>query len=81
MHETARKRGRPRPAETIARDTSITLMLYTDRSLREIAYLEKITPGQAYHALRRLQRAGQVAVIRRGKQHLWTRTQTATTHA
>lgn len=77
MHEIARKRGRPRPAETIARDTSIMSLLWRDRTLRDIAELEKLTHSQTYHALRRLQRAGQVHTIRDGKQHLWA----ATTHA
>lgn len=76
MQEEIRKRGRPRPAETITRDTSIELSLYISRSLREIAYLEQLTNSQTYHALRRLQRAGRVCVVRDGRRHYWSRTQT-----
>ena len=77
MHEIARGRGRPRPAETIARDESIVSLLWRDRTLRDISELEKLTHSQAYHALRRLKRAGRVITVRDGKSHLWG----ATTHA
>lgn len=76
MQEAIRKKGRPRPADTIARDTSIELLLYINRSLREISYLEQLTSSQTYHALRRLQRAGRVTTVRNGRRHYWSRTQT-----
>lgn len=77
MHEI-RKRGRPRPPETVRRDADIAVLLVIDAwPLQALADELSITPGQAYHALRRLQRAGRVFVIRNGKRHLWT----ATTHA
>lgn len=79
MHETARKRGRPRPAETIARDESIAALLWRDQTLRDLAEIERLSHSQTYHALRRLQRAGRVQTIRDGKQHYWALT--ATTHA
>lgn len=76
MQEVTRGRGRPRPAETIARDISIENLLWRDRSLADIAELEKLTHSQTYHALRRLQLAGRICVVRDGRQHLWGRTQT-----
>lgn len=82
MQEIARKRGRPRPAETIERDDRIVVLLIMDAwPLQNLAAHLNLTPGQTYNALRRLQRAGRIHVYRNGRQHLWTWNPTAATHA
>lgn len=61
MQQTAPRRGRPRPAETIERDERIHQLLAEGaRSRSEIAHETDLTTDLVYLALTRLRRRGRV---------------------
>jgi predicted Rossmann fold nucleotide-binding protein DprA/Smf involved in DNA uptake len=61
MQQTAPRRGRPRPAETIERDESIYEIVKAGaRSRGQLAQQTGLTTDLVALALRRLQRAGRV---------------------
>lgn len=73
MHED-RKRGRPRPAETVALDEAVWAALVQQASRDDLAAHFRVTPHQMYLSLRRLHKAGRVETVRRGNRHFWTQT-------
>lgn len=69
-----RRRGRPRPQETIQRDHQLVRVLReADESMTkyELAEVLRVTPGMAYLALRRLKAEGLVQHVWIGKRHSW----------
>jgi predicted Rossmann fold nucleotide-binding protein DprA/Smf involved in DNA uptake len=73
MRQTAPRRGRPRPAETIERDESIYEILSTGaRSRGQLAQQTGLTTDLVALALRRLQRAGRVRQCLQGGVIVWS---------
>jgi Mn-dependent DtxR family transcriptional regulator len=69
----ARRRGRPRPQETIQRDERLLQVLreVPDMTKYELAEALKVSPSVVYLALRRLQAEGLVRHASIGKRHYW----------
>lgn len=73
MQQTAARRGRPRPAETIERDETIHQLL-TDgaRSRGQIAEATGLTTDLVALALGRLRRAGRIQQCLQGGVIVWS---------
>jgi transposase len=69
-----RRRGRPRPQETILRDDRIVRILRdVSQGLTkyELAEILRVSPSVVYLALRRLKAADRVRHVSVGKRHSW----------
>lgn len=68
-----RRRGRPRPQETIQRDERLILILreVQDMTKYELADALQVSPSVVYLALRRLKADGRVQHRSIGKRHSW----------
>lgn len=73
MQQTAPRRGRPRPAETIERDNRIhALLAGYPRSRGQIARETGLSTDLVHLALRRLQRDGRVQQCLKGGVIVWS---------
>lgn len=69
-----RRRGRPRPQETIQRDAQLLLILRDSgesMTKYELAEALRISPSVVYLGLRRLKADDRVRHVRMGKRHSW----------
>ena len=72
--ETARRRGRPRPDETINRDELVLTRLReagVAMTRDEVAQAAELTPAKAYLSLWRLRRDGHVQRVHQDGKHRW----------
>lgn len=73
MQQTAPRRGRPRPAETIERDERIyQLLAKSARSRGDLAHATDLTTDLVYLALTRLRRDGRVRQCLDGGVIVWS---------
>lgn len=69
-----RRRGRPRPQETIQRDDQLVQVLQKSgesMTKYELAKVLRVSPSIVYLALRRLKADGRVRHVSIGKRHSW----------
>jgi Mn-dependent DtxR family transcriptional regulator len=70
----AKRRGRPRPQETIQRDDRLVRVLEEapdSMTKYELAEALEVSPSVVYLALRRLKADGRVRHVSLGKRHSW----------
>jgi predicted Rossmann fold nucleotide-binding protein DprA/Smf involved in DNA uptake len=72
--QSAPRRGRPRPNETVERDERVLTAIGEQSLTRdELATALSLSPAQTYLSLHRLRSDGKVERTRDGSQHRWRR--------
>lgn len=74
--ETAARRGRPRPDNTVQRDEQVFEQLSEPRTRGQLAEMTGLDARAVYLSLHRLRTTNRIQRTREGAQHVWSRVAT-----